>query len=222
MSEEKIIKVIIVDDHPVVRQGIKDIIEQEGSIKVICETDNANDAIDLLSKHEIDLAIIDITIKGNVNGVELVKAVKDRYPEINTLVLSMHNEALYAERSIRAGAKGYLMKEDAPKSIINAIYRIMEGDLFISEETSRRIVNKVVQGSSDSIGLNIDKLSNREFEIFRLIGNGFSSKEISKKLNLSVNTIESHRRNIREKMNFADSAEMVKNAIQWVIMQSTQ
>ena len=219
-NNEKMIKILIVDDHPVVRQGIKDIIEREGNIKVTAEADSASEAMDIIRKDTPDLAIIDITIKGNINGVELVKAIKDRYPEVNTLVLSMHNESLYAERSIRAGAKGYLMKEDAPKNIINAIYKIMEGDLFISDETSRRIVNKVVQGSSDALGLNIEKLSNREFEIFRLIGNGFSSKEISKKLNLSVNTIESHRRNIREKMNFVDSAEMVKHAIQWVIMQS--
>ena len=220
MKGDKVIKVMIVDDHPVVRQGIRDIIERDGKIKVISEADNAGDAIDLIAKEKPDLAIIDITIKGNINGVELVKAIKDRYPDIHTLVLSMHNESLYAERSIRAGAKGYLMKEDAPKNIITAIYKILGGDLFISDETSRRIVNKVVQGSSDALGLNLDKLSNREFEIFGLIGNGFSSKEISKKLNLSVNTIESHRRNIREKMNFTDSAEMVKHAIQWVIMQN--
>ncbi|MBN2159142.1 MAG: response regulator transcription factor [Spirochaetes bacterium] len=213
-------KILIVDDHPLLRQGIRQVIELEDDLRVTGEASTANEAIDLINRDRPDIIIIDITLAGNVSGIELVKSVNERFPEIKSLVLTMHDESLYAERAIRAGARGYIMKEVASKNIIQAIRTILRDELFLSENISKKIIDKLVRGSADTIGISVENLSNREFEIFQLIGNGFSTKEMAKKLNLSIYTVESHKKNIKEKLNLKNSSDLAKYAIQWVIMQN--
>jgi DNA-binding NarL/FixJ family response regulator len=213
-------KILIVDDHPLLRQGIKQVIELEEDLRVCGEASTANDAIDLINRDKPDVVIVDITLAGNVNGIELIKSLNERFPEIKTLVLTMHDESVYAERAIRAGARGYIMKEVASKNNINAIRTILSDELYLSENISKKIIDKLVRGSADTIGISVENLSNREFEIFQLIGNGFSTKEMAKKLNLSIYTVESHKKNIKEKLKLKNSSDLVKYAIQWVIMQN--
>ncbi len=213
-------KILIVDDHPLLRQGIKQVIELEEDLRVTGEASSANEAIDMINRNKPDIAIVDITLAGNVSGIELVKSINERFTDIKVLVLTMHDESLYAERAIRAGARGYIMKEVASKNIINAIRTILNDELYLSENISKKIIDKLVRGSADPIGISVENLSNREFEIFQLIGNGFSTKEIAKKLNLSIYTVESHKKNIKEKLKLKNSSDLSKYAIQWVIMQN--
>jgi DNA-binding NarL/FixJ family response regulator len=218
MNDNKIIKkILIVDDHPLLRQGIKRVLEKENDLIIIGEAASANEAMDIINRDKPDIAIIDITLSGNVNGIDLIRSIKERFPDIFSLVLSMHSESIYAERAIKSGARGYIMKEDAAKNIINAVRTILNDELYLSSELSKKLLNKLIH-KSDGSDLTIENLSNREFEIYQLIGNGFSTKDIAAKLNLSIYTVESHKKNIKEKLRIKDSSELTRNAIQWVIM----
>ncbi|MCP4138158.1 MAG: response regulator transcription factor [bacterium] len=218
--EIKIIKILIVDDHPLVRQGMKKIIEKEDDMQVCGETNEANEAISLISKLEPHCVIADISLDGETNGIDLVKAVRERFTNTISLVLSMHDESVYAERAIRAGARGYVTKKEAPSKVVEAIRTIVKGNLFLSSKVSGKIIDKLIHGSADVIGTPVDKLSDREFEVFQLIGNGFGTGEIAKKLNLSVNTIESHRKKIKEKLGIESGSQLIKDAVQWTISQN--
>jgi DNA-binding NarL/FixJ family response regulator len=213
----KIKKILIVDDHPILRQGIKRVLEKENDLVICGEASSANEAMDIINSDKPDIAIIDITLSGNVNGIDLIRSMKERFPEIYSLVLSMHSESIYAERAIKAGARGYIMKEDASKNIISAVRTVLNDELYLSGELSKILLDKFIHKTKDS-SLSIETLSNREFEIYQLIGNGFSTKEIANKLSLSIYTIESHKKNIKEKLRVKDSSELTRNAIQWVIM----
>ncbi len=219
-KENNKVKIFLVDDHPIIRQGIKQVVERNEDMVVIGEASNANEAIKDINKLQPDLAIVDIMLDGSVNGIELVRSIRERFPKIHSIVLSMHDESIYAERAIRSGARGYIMKEVAPKNIVEAIRTVLSGELYISESQSKKIIDKLVHGSVDTDGLSLDSLSDREFEIFQLLGNGFSTKEIAGKLSLSIYTVESHKRNIKTKMKLGSSSEVIKHAIQWVIMQN--
>jgi DNA-binding NarL/FixJ family response regulator len=214
----RMIRVMLVDDHPIVRQGLKDVLNTTGDITVCCESGNANEAIDLINKNKPDMVIADITLDGSVNGIDLVKSIHERFPEILTLVLSMNDEFIFAERAIKAGARGYLMKNIAPKNIIEAIRIVIGGELYLREDLSKKILEKMINIVPGARGVTTDNLSNRELEIFQLIGNGFSIKEIAKKLNLSIYTVESHRRNMKEKLHLKTSADLTKHAIQSVLL----
>jgi len=219
--KEKNIKIIIVDDHPIVRKGIKSIIDCEDNITVCGEAEDANGAMSLVGELMPDLVIADITLKGNINGIDLVKAIKSRYPGIKTLTISMYDGALYAERAIRAGSRGYITKEEASENIIAAIHTVMKGELYLSSDISAKMVDILMHGSKDSGGVSISSLSDREFEVFQLIGNGYKRGNIAKKLNININTVESHRRKIKEKLGVNDSAELARLAVQWTISQNT-
>jgi DNA-binding NarL/FixJ family response regulator len=212
----KEIQIMIVDDHPIVRQGLRMIIEREEDFSICAEASNANEAIRIIGDCDPDVVIVDISLDGSTNGIELVRAIKDRYPGILSLVLSMYDESLYAERAIRAGASGYVMKKEADNNIIEAIRLILKGDLYLSDDISKSIVKKLLHISSDQEISPESVLTDRELEIFMMIGNGIGTKEIARRLNLSLNTIETHRRHIKEKMQFKDLNELVKYAVQWV------
>ncbi len=214
------IRVMLVDDHPIVRRGIRDLLNNTGDIEVCSESGNANEAITLINRDHPDVVVVDIMLDGTVNGIDLVKSISDRFPGIRTLILSMHDELIYAERAIKAGARGYLMKDVAPRNIADAIRTIRNGDLYLKDELSKKILEKMLNQKIDSEKISTDRLSDRELEVFQMIGNGFSIKEIAKKLNLSIYTIESHRRSIKEKLNIKSSADLAKYSIQWVILQS--
>jgi DNA-binding NarL/FixJ family response regulator len=209
-------KIVIVDDHPVVRKGLKTILEENG-YTVCGEAEEGNTAVKVVADTEPDLAIVDIELKGSVNGIELISALKTRFSRLAILVMSMDDGTLYAERSIQAGAKGYVTKAEASDNIINAIETVMSGKLFLSRSISEKIAGKHILGSVDESEVNVSLLSPKEFEIFSLLGKGYKRNEISKKLNMNINTIESHRRNIRDKLNFKDASEITKAAVQWVV-----
>ncbi len=208
-------KIILIDDHPVVRRGLRSILGSENGLEVCCEAEEGNEAIKLIGEHKPDLAIIDIELKGNINGMELVKAIKERYPKTIMLVMSIYDGTIYAERSIRAGAKGFIAKEEASENILNAIQTVMDGRLYLSNEISNTIASKHIYGSVENCDCDIDVLSNRELEIFKLIGHGYKRSEIARKLRININTIESHRRKIREKLNLKNSSELSKTAVRW-------
>jgi len=210
-------KLIIVDDHPVVRQGLKLIIEDERDLSVCGETGNANEAIRMIGDLKPDLVLVDLQLESNASGLDLVKSVQQRYPSIPALVVSMHDDFLYAERAISAGAKGYIMKNEAEDHIISAIRDVLAGKLYLRNEISLNIVSKVLHRSSEPLEPSIDRLTDREFEVLLLLGNGLGTQKIAKKLNLSINTVETHRRNIKQKLKLKDSDELVQYAIRWFI-----
>lgn len=210
------IKVLIVDDHSIVREGLKRIIELEENMEIIGEADDANSAIANISKKMPDIMIVDISLGESTGGIDLIKAVHDRFPSVRILVLSIHDESIFAERALRSGALGYITKNNSYDEIMKAVRTVMSGTLYLQSDASLRIVDKLVHGSTNSGGINIDQLSDRELEIFRLIGQGFGTGEIAHKLNIGVNTVQTHKRHIKEKMVFRNSNELVKSAVQWV------
>jgi DNA-binding NarL/FixJ family response regulator len=216
---EKITKIIIVDDHPLVRQGMKKVIEKEQGLSVISEAGSAEEAIRCISQEEPDLAIVDISLESEASGIDLIKAMKERYGKVRVLVLSMHDENIYAERALRAGARGYVAKKEAPAVIIQAIRTVMNGELYLSGRISMKIIDRLFQGRESGTGSLPEILSDRELEIFRMIGGGMSTGDIAKKLNISVNTIESHRKKIKDKLGLQKGPELVKAAVQWVVSQ---
>ncbi len=216
MDSDKI-KILLVDDHPVVRGGIATFLEKEKDFEISGEAETADEAIKLINDINPHVVIVDLALKGDTDGIELIKAIKTRFPKILTLCLSMFEESVYAERALRAGAKGYIQKSAHPENLIKAIRRILEGKLYLSENISDMIISKVMHGKPQDNITEVDVLSNREFEVFMLLGNGYGIKEIAKKMNLSPNTIESHRKSIKGKLSINDSGDLNKMAIQWVI-----
>ena len=219
MMSEDIIKIILVDDHPVVRSGIAAFLEKEKDFRICGEAETADEAIKLINDVNPRIVIIDLALKGDADGIELIRAINARCPGVLTLCLSMFEESVYAERAIRAGAKGYLQKNADPENLIKAIRRILGGKLYLSEDISDKIISKIIHGKTpDDTSEQVDMLSNREFEVFILLGNGYGIREIAKKMNLSPNTIESHRKGIKNKLGINDSGDLNKMAIQWVII----
>lgn len=214
-SKLEVIKIIIVDDHPIVSDGIHQLIEREEDMKVCLAVPDAESALKGIAKHSPDLIIVDISLKGTTNGIDLIKAVKKRYPKIRSLVLSMHDENLYAERAIKAGAKGYIMKNDLTDNIIKAIRKIMNGNLYLSENITSRLLNMLVNQDSEENDQGIKKLSDREFQIFQLVAKGHKTGDIARNINISVKTVEAHKLRIRHKLDLKNSLELTKFAIEW-------
>jgi len=162
-----------------------------------------------------DVALLDISLPGT-NGVELIKLMKAEQPKLPLLVLSMHDESLYALRSLRAGASGYVMKAEALNHVLTALRKVLKGEVYVSEKFSERLIFKAIQSIDGGLGSPVDKLSDRELEVLELLGRGFGTREIANELHLSVKTIETHRAHIKEKLGFKDSGEMVRFSIDWV------
>ncbi|HKB89194.1 MAG TPA: response regulator transcription factor [Opitutaceae bacterium] len=212
-------RIVLVDDHPVTRQGVAALIDQEPSLCVCGEADNAPAALSLIQKLSPDLAIIDISLK-TTNGIELTKSIRATAPTLPVLVMSMHDEGLYAERAVRAGAQGYIMKQEASEKILTAIHSVLHGEIFLSPQIKDRILNRMLNKKNKPVGFSIDSLSDREMEVFQLIGNGFGSRQIAAKLNLSVKTIDSYREHLKIKLQLRTSSELIRYAIQWVKSES--
>ncbi|MCP4129646.1 MAG: response regulator transcription factor [bacterium] len=209
-------KIFIVDDHPIVCDGLKQLLEREDDMEVCGVAENANEAISAIKKKDPDLVVADISLKGGISGIELTKGIKNRYPSVPVLVLSMHDEALYAERAIRAGARGYIMKHEMTGIIVKAIRQIIEGKIFLSEKMTSRFLDGLMYNQANKIGATIETLTDRELEVFQLVGHGHSTREIARKLNLSVKTIDTYRLRIKTKLNLKSSTELVKLAIEWM------
>ena len=206
---------MLVDDHPVVRKGLKSILEEDAGFTVCGEAEDANTAIKVISETEPELVIVDIELKGNIDGIELVSAIKVRFPHIKMLVMSMDDGTVYAEKSIKAGAKGYIAKAEAAENIMFAIEAVMDNKIYLSNSISNKIATKHIYGSQDNKKISIQMLSGRELEVFQLIGKGYKRNEIAKRLNININTMESHRRKIREKLSIENSSELTKIAVQY-------
>jgi DNA-binding NarL/FixJ family response regulator len=214
-------KVIIVDDHPIIRQGLAELINNEPDLIVCGQAEDAPEALVKIKESEPDLVIVDISLK-ETSGMELIKDIKAQYPNLPVLVLSMHDEALYAERMLRAGAKGYVMKAEATEKVIVAIRKILSGQIYVSDKMAAKMVRKLVGGSPD-VGVSaIERLSDRELEVFHLIGQGHGTRQIAERLHLSIKTIETYREHIKEKLNLADASELLQYAIQWTHSKDTQ
>jgi DNA-binding NarL/FixJ family response regulator len=209
-------KVLLVDDHPIVRQGLGQLINEEPDLSVIAEAEDFQQALSALDTNPPDVAIVDISLKDR-SGIELIKEIRARKPELPILVLSMHDESLHAERVLRAGAKGYIMKQEATEQVMNAIRRVLRGEVYLSERMASRMVNRLVAGPQNVGGSPIERLSDREFEVFQMIGNGVGPSEIAEKLGLSVKTVETHRERIKEKLNLASGSELIRYAMQYVM-----
>jgi len=208
--------IMIVDDHPIVANGIQQLINRESDLKVCQSVHDAETAIRMIDKENPDIIIVDISLKGSTNGIDLIKSLKKRYPRIKALVLSMHDENLYAERAIKAGAKGYIMKNDLTDNIVKAIRNILNGNLYLSETITSKLLNNIVnKEEKKEEEEEISKLSDREFEVFQYISKGTKSISIAKEMNISIKTVEAHKLRIRNKLNLKSSNELNRYALEW-------
>ncbi len=208
--------ILIVDDHPIVRQGLAEIIGRTEGLKVAGEVGSAEDAIDFISREEPHLVMVDVSLDGS-SGLDLIKALKSRYSGLPTLVLSMFDEKLYGERAIRAGARGYVMKQEPPEKIVKAIRTILGGGIYLSDSIKESILNSLATEPADGAFSEVDTLTDREFEIFQLIGHGLGNRHIAEKLHVSIKTVENIREKIKTKLHMESSADLLQYAVQWMI-----
>jgi DNA-binding NarL/FixJ family response regulator len=208
-------RAVIVDDHPLFRERLAQLINHELDMEVCGEAENAQDAIQLIRNTCPDLAIIDVTVKGS-SGLELIKSIKALSIGIPILVLSMHDEALYAERALRAGATGYITKHQVADQIIQAVRRVLAGEVYLSERMTASFLKSLTSAGVKSIPRPVDRLSDRELEVLELIGRGRTTREIAEMLKLGVTTVDTYRVRIKEKMNFQNGTELQHFAIRWI------
>jgi DNA-binding NarL/FixJ family response regulator len=208
-------RLLIVDDHPVFRHGISQLIAQLKEVTICGEAENAQAALAAMRNMRPDIVLLDVSMPGT-NGIELIKVMLAEQPKLSILVLSMHDESLYALRALRAGAKGYVMKQQAMENVLDALRKVVGGGIYVSPDFSEKLVFRAIQGSESDLGSPVDKLSDRELEVLQLFGHGKSTREIAEMLHLSVKTIETHRAHIKEKLGFKDAESMVKFAVEWV------
>ncbi|MFB3891587.1 MAG: response regulator [Phycisphaerae bacterium] len=214
-TAQKVARVFVVDDHPIIRQGLSQMIRHEKDLFYCGDAEDAPEALKGIEATKPDIVVVDITLK-STSGIELIKDVRIRFPEMPILVLSMHDEAFYAERVLRAGARGYVMKEEATEKVIEAIRRILAGELFLSDKMSASLLSKLVEGRASAGVFPVERLTDRELEVFELIGRGLGTRHIAAKLHLSVKTIESHRANLKMKLQAKTATELLRHAINWV------
>jgi DNA-binding NarL/FixJ family response regulator len=207
-------RILIVDDHPMMRTGLAQLIDNEPDLKVCAEADNARQAVDLVAKQKFDLALCDISLPDK-NGLELIKDLRVLNPQLPLLVVSMHDEMIYAERVLRAGGRGYIMKQEGPDKTLQAIRQVLDGQISVSGKMSARILDALSnrQAKTDSP---IARLTDREFEIFQLIGRGQDSHAIAEQLHLSVKTVDAHRGHLKEKLELDNGTQLICFAARWV------
>jgi DNA-binding NarL/FixJ family response regulator len=219
MSPTTTITVLLVDDHPVVRKGIGQLITQEPGFHVVGEAESAAQALEMIKARKPDVVVLDLTLKG-VSGLELIKEIRAANLPTHLLVVSMHDERVYAERCLRLGANGYVMKEEAAETIVTAIRKVMDGGTYLSERLMSATVNRLVGGKSDQVaggrGAMVASLSDRELEVFQLIGRGQTTRFIAEQLGLSVKTVEAHKANIKTKLGLRSAPDLSRLAVTWM------
>jgi len=208
-------RVLIVDDHPMMRTGLAQLIDNEPDLKVCAEADNASQALDAVARQPFDLILLDISLPDK-NGLELIKDILALKPGLPILVVSMHDELLYAERVLRAGGRGYIMKQEGGKKFLQAIRQVLGGQVYVSEKMSAQILENVSGRRAEASASPVKRLTDREFEVFQLIGQGKGTRDIAQHLRLSVKTIEVHRANIKGKLKLKTATDLVSHAIRWV------
>ena len=206
-------KILLVDDHPLVREWLANLINEEADLEVCGQAANAREAIDLIGNFSPRIVVVDLSLDGS-SGLELIKDIKAQHPKVNTIVLSMHDETLYAERAMRAGASGYVMKREATGKVLDALRAVLAGGLFFSNVVNAQLAQKLVQGSSDNSTV-VGSLSDRELEVFQLLGCGFNTRQISEQMNVSFKTVQAYCARIKEKLNLANINELIFHAVRW-------
>lgn len=207
--------VLVVDDHPIVREGLAELIDRQEDLSVFGQASSATEALGLLEAGQPDLAIVDIFLEGS-NGLELTQSIKASYPAVKVLVVSMHEEERYALRALRAGASGYIMKQKASRQILDALRRVRAGEVYVSSAVQQKLDEMQVQDPSTLGTSPIDILSDRELEVFELLGRGATRRTIAEGMGISVKTVEAHRSHIREKLTIPDAKELERQATMWV------
>lgn len=207
-------RMVIVDDHPIVRQGLRELLRTEADLELVGEAGTAAEGLKMVESTEPDLLLLDISMRGS-SGLELVKAVANDHPDVTMLVLSIHDEALYAERCLKAGARGYVMKQESTENLLAAVRRVRSGEIYVSDRMSSRMLEQLADGGRGRLALTIDPLSDRELEVFLLIGSGLSTRVIAEQLDLSIKTVEAHRAHIKEKLGLRNATDLVKQAVHW-------
>lgn len=208
-------RIYLVDDHPLMRKGIAMTLEMETDFEVCGQAESAEQAISDIPIAKPDFVVVDISLPG-MNGIELIKHLKAIDPSLLMLVVSRHDEDMYAERAIKAGARGYLMKMEAGDVIVNAIRRILKGQIYLSEELNNKLLMGIVLGGHIGRSSPLEVLSDRELEVFELIGNGSTTRDIAERMHISVKTVESYRTRIKTKFDITNGNELIKQAVQWV------
>ncbi len=207
--------ILIVDDHPVLRRGLASLIESEPDLAVYGEAATCEAALEAIVKSPPDLLIVDLMLERS-DGLDLVREMKSRHLQIPVLVLSMHEESVFAERALRAGARGYVTKEQLEGTVLVAIRRLLDGETYMSDELQARLAAKYLSGRTLATGSPLGALTDRELQVFRMIGQGRSTRQIAETLNLSVKTIESHREHIKDKLTIENAAHLAQRATRWV------
>jgi len=208
-------RIVIVDDHPLFRKGLEQLIHSDSAFAVCGEANNGSEAMNVIRKLNPDLAIVDLSLPG-ANGIELIKNIRAEFPKLPILVLSMHDESLYALRALRAGAEGYVMKHEAMANVIQAIHEVFNGRPYLSPAMAAQVITKFAHRGSQSEADAVERLSDRELEILELIGKGNEVRQIAKLLHLSPKTVETHRAHIKEKLNLQNARQVTRFAVQWV------
>jgi DNA-binding NarL/FixJ family response regulator len=208
-------RILVVDDHPIIRLGIRKMLSADASLSVSDEVDTAGAALRSIAATKPDLALIDLSLT-DTPGLELLRLLHDTYPELPVLVLSMHDEELFAERVIKAGARGYVMKDQAIRELVQAIQQVISGKIYVSERIARRLLAREKQTHAKT-DIPLDRLTNRELEVFDLIGRGMSTAALALELKVSIKTIETHRANIKRKLRLKDSVQLVRFAVSWSV-----
>jgi DNA-binding NarL/FixJ family response regulator len=207
-------KVFLVDDHPLVREWLTNLINQQPDLAVCGESENAPQALQAIAASKPDVAIVDISLKDS-SGFELIKDIKELHPNVAVLVLSMHEESHYGERALRAGAMGYVMKRETTKKVIHAIRRVLAGNLYVSESLAEAMTMQLVKGKTPAGSSPVEQLSDRELEVFELLGQGLGTRKIAEKLRVSVKTVQAYCARVKEKMNLNSATELLREAIRW-------
>jgi DNA-binding NarL/FixJ family response regulator len=209
-------RVLVVDDHPIVRQGLALLINREADLVVCAEAEDAHKAMQSIASANPDILMVDISLNGP-DGLDLLKDVRARYPDLPVLILSMHDESVYAERALRAGAQGYIMKQEATEKVLVALRRILSHEIYVSERIANRMLQRYIGNRGAGRPSSMADLTDRELEVFRLIGEGHSTRQIAEELHISVKTVESYQAHIKEKLSLRSARELVQHAIQWSI-----
>jgi DNA-binding NarL/FixJ family response regulator len=207
-------RVLIVDDHPLVREGLANLINAQSDLMVCGEAEDSTQAIARIAKARPHVALVDISLK-NESGLELVKYLASQFPQVALIILSMHDETLYAERALRSGARGYVMKREATKSVLASIRRVLEGGIYVSERVTSRMANALSSSGEAASSSPVERLSDRELEIFRLLGQGRTASQIAGDLNLSVKTVQAYCARAKEKFGVSSLVELLRAAIRW-------
>jgi len=205
-------RIFLVDDHPIIQQALADMLNHEEDIEVCGTTKNARTALDQIESLQPDLVILDLVLQG-ANGIELLKDIRVRYPKQLVLMLSMHDESVYAFRALRAGAAGYIMKAEATERLLGAIRQVLQGGVYLSDRMQRRVLGRMGSSQVQEASQPLDQLSDRELEVLRLLGLAMSTRQIANELHLSVKTIESHRAHLKQKLNLKGGAELIQYAL---------